>query len=141
LKPLLVAIGTFHGQASILAVRRHFIEWLLTGEPNVSMKFDPKLGACTGEPFETTKFGWAPFTKLTTLYGVEDARKPISGLLIGGFAYLNVTLLGALHPSPIFEFNPALLSKIPFCKRRLNLEMAKVSSEWIQTPADWDSED
>ncbi len=82
--PCLLAVGTFHFQASTLAVQALFMEWLLTGETAIGWDFDPQLGRGVGDPYQVTSFRSASFSRLSKLVGVEHIRHPISALLVGG---------------------------------------------------------
>lgn len=138
--PCLVGVGTFHFQGSVLGVRKHFVESLLTGEPSIAMDFDEHAGRCVGDPYEITQFGSATFTRNSKIKGIEHSRRPISGLLLGGLGCDPVHVLGVLHPSPVREFDPDMLCRIPFCRQKIDLQAGIVSTEWIQTPDDWDGE-
>lgn len=136
--PCVLAVGTFHHRGSILGIRKTFMEWLLTGEASIGWEFDPHLGMCVGEPYQVTSFRSAAFTRLSPIAGIESRRQPISALLVGGFGCDPPQVLGLLHPNPVREFPAALLDRIPFCIQRIDLRAARVSSEWIQTPDEWE---
>lgn len=138
--PCVLAVGTFHHRASVLGVRRTFMEWLLTGEASIGWDFDPKLGQCVGESYQVTSFRSATFTRMTRLQSVEHVRQPISALLVGGFGCNPPQLFGLLHPNPVREFDPQLLARVPFCRQRIDVQAGRVSTEWIQTPDNWDDE-
>ena len=129
--PCIIAIGTFHHQASILGVREVFIECLLTGQTNIGVQFDATEGRCVGEPYEMTRFRSAAFTRIAKS-SVEHARHPISGVLVGGFGCSPPAIFGALHPSPVREFDPTILDRIPFCCQAINLEAGTVGTHWIR---------
>jgi hypothetical protein len=134
--PCIVAVGTFHHRASVCAVRKLCAEWLVTGETRVAMQFDPKAGKAIGQPYQVTEFEWAAFAGVSQLAGVEPKRQPISAVLIGGLGCDPVNMLGALHPNPIREFDPALLHRIPFC-RKAESPYGIEATDWIQAPDDW----
>jgi len=135
--PCVLAVGTFHHQASVLGVQKTFIEWLLTGETRIAWDFDPERGECVGEPYQITDFRSAAFTRRSKLEGIEHARHPISALLVGGFGCQPVRVYGVVHPNPVREFDPIHLHRIPFCLQRIDVQTATVSTEWVQTPDDW----
>ena len=100
-----LAVGTFHYQASVSCVRKTFVEWLLTGETSLAWHFDPRRGRAVGEPFETTRLKSATFVRPSNLVGVEPARQSISALLVAGFGCKPPNILGAIHPHPVRELN------------------------------------
>jgi hypothetical protein len=135
--PCLLAIGTFHFQASVLGVQRMFMEWLLTGEPIIAFSYAPRLGHIVGELHQATRFRSATFTRYSKLEGIEHARRPISALLVAGLGCDPAHIFGLLHPSPSREFNPALLHRIPFCRQKIDIGTGTVSTKWMQTPTNW----
>jgi len=132
-------VGTFHYQASVSCVRKIFVEWLLTGETSISWYFDPRRGGAVGEPFESTSLRAAAFVRPSKLVGIEPARVPISALIVGGFGCQPPSILGAVHPNPIREFDLSLLSRIPFCQLRLDVRRGKLSTEWTRNSEGEDS--
>jgi hypothetical protein len=136
--PCVLAIGTFHFRASVQAVHKRCIEWLINGEPKIAVNFDPVAGMGFGEPFQVTDYNWAAFLGISRLVGIAPRRQPISALLIGGLGCEPPKLFGVLHPFPIREFNPAILDRIPFC-RKADSSAGIASAEWIQTPDNWES--
>ena len=130
-----LAVGTFHYHASVSCIRKTFVEWLLTGETNISWYFDPRRGQAVGEPFESTNFKSAAFLKPSPLIGVEPARKPISALVVAGFGCTPPHVLGVIHPHPVREFDPVQLDLIPFCWVKHDVENAVITTEWTRDPA------
>jgi hypothetical protein len=132
--PCILAIGTFHYRASILAVRDDSIEEILTGETGIGFDFDSEAGRSTGPPYQVTSFRWSPFTRKSNIVGAEHTRQPISAILVGGFGCSPPHVLGALHPNPILEFDPRILDQIAFCRQRIDWESGRVGTEWLQLP-------
>lgn len=132
--PCVLAVGTFHYHASVSCIRRTFIEWLLTGESSISGYFDPRRGESVGAPFQVTRLNSASFFKPSPLIGVEPARKPVSALIVAGFGRTPPSIYGAVHPYPVREFPPTLLDRIPFCRVKLDISNALITTEWTRTP-------
>ncbi len=133
--PCIVAIGTFHYQASVLGVRKRFMEWLHT-DPCIGMTFDVKAGRIIGEPYQLARRHKSVFVQLFGDGRLAHVRRPISALLVGGFGCEPVRLFGLLNPTPARAFDPQLLERIPFCIEKTDLSKASVSIEWIQTRKD-----
>ena len=131
--PCLLAIGTFHFEASAILINRDCMGMLLTDEPKFAWTFDPAVGHCVGEPYLQTDFRTAAFTRLSD-GGPSQIRQPISGLLIGGFGVGKPPLLGVLHPDARRPFDWTLLDKVPFCQQRMDESNATVSVEWLGPP-------
>lgn len=132
--PCLLAVGTFHYCASVSCVRKSFVEWLLTGETSLSWHFDPRRGCAGGEPSQSTELKSAAFVRPNRLIGVEPARQPISALLIAGFGSNQPGIFGAVHPYPVREFDLQLLDRIAFCRLRIDVRNATLSTEWTRDP-------
>jgi hypothetical protein len=137
--PCIVAVGTFHPQASCRAVRRLGVEWLVTGEARIAVQFNRQAGRGVGRPYQITRYDWAAFAGVSQLAAVEPKRQPISALLIGGFGCTPLNVLGALHPNPVREFDAALLHRIPFCRKAESPDGIE-ATEWIQVPHDWNAD-
>lgn len=130
--PCVLAVGTFHYQASVSCIRKAFVEWLLTGETNISWYFDPQRGEAVGESFQSTNFKAAAFLKPSPLIGVEPARKPISALVVAGFGCAPPHVYGVIHPHPVREFAPNLFDLIPFCRVKYDIAKASITTEWTR---------
>jgi hypothetical protein len=130
--PCVLAIGTFHPNASALAVNEKFMEWLHT-DPCIGMDFDPRAGQIVGEPYQVARLRKSVFRQLFEVGGVHHVRRPISALIVGGFGYEPPRLFGLLNPAPAREFDPRLLARIPFCVERADILKGQISVEWIQT--------
>ena len=142
--PCILAVGTFHAQATALCIRRRWMEWLLTGEPTIALCIDTKLGKAIGDPYQVTQFESSVFTRVGKLQGLEPTRQPLSALLVGGFgldAREPVRLFGLLNPSPTHELDPQVLDRVPFCRQRIDLSAGTVSAEWVQGGRDEDEND
>ena len=114
--PCLVAVGTFHFDASCICVQKFHMESLLTGEPLITHDIDTATGQPIGETYETTRLRSATFLRPDREDPMSHARNPISGMLICGLGCHPPNLLGVLHPSPVREFDRRLLPDIEFCR-------------------------
>lgn len=130
--PCLLAIGTFHGRASASCMRKEYLQDLLTGDPCLTMDFDPVEGKTVGEPYQTTKQKSSSFVRPSGKSVFEYARESISGLLLGGFGCAPPRMYGILHPNPARGFDPGLLPRIPFCELHFDLPRASFFVEWSQ---------
>ncbi|MBN1942118.1 MAG: hypothetical protein JW849_02380 [Phycisphaerae bacterium] len=129
--PALVAIGTFHFEASCLCVRKDNVEELLTGEQMISGRIDSQTGGAVGKPYISTRLKDAAFYKPQKSSGFKDARLPVSGVLIGGFGCEPPRVYGCLHPNAIREFNRQLLDRIEFCQLKVDDTDNGFITEWI----------
>ena len=132
--PCALFVGTFHHQASVHCIQKTFIEELITGESYIECAFDPVHGRAAGEPHEATSLRLATFSRMNSLGAIEDARQPISALLVGGFGCEPPHVFGLLHPKPRHKFEPSLLERIPFCDQKVDLIQGTIAAEWVQLP-------
>jgi hypothetical protein len=124
--PCVVAICTLHRRGGAMCFGKAAMEDLLTGTPHISMKFDPNKGRGVGKVYESTDLQDSAFIRLDkTLTGqIEFARNPISAVLLCSFGYLQMELVGALHPNPKYNFDRTLLP---------NIEFGELTEEWKET--------
>lgn len=133
-KPCLVVIGTFHFRAGHCCFGKHAAEDLLTGTPQISMKFDSKQERGVGDIYETTDLRDSAFIRFhRTFEGqTECARNPISAVLLCNFKSRPVSAVGILHPNPNNSFDRNLLPKIEFGRLSGSYERTgQLSVEWI----------
>ena len=104
---------------------------LLTGDTLISHHIDTRTGGPVGEPFLSTDLKSAAFLKPSTVSGLDEARLPVSGVLIGGFGCKPPNIYGLLHPNAIRPFNRQLLDRIEFCKLIRDDLSGTLSVEWV----------
>lgn len=132
--PCLLAVGTFHFQASALCFQKPHVESLLTGETSIACDINLQTGHAVGDPYESTNLKSAAFVKPSNLLGVEPARQPISALLLAGFGVSPPGVLGVIHPNPVREFDHRILDRIPFCGLFMDLRNATLTTNWTRDP-------
>jgi hypothetical protein len=131
-QPALVAVCTFHWQATMLCFRKQKIATLLTGSELITYKWDSATGAGYGEAFLTTKLQKAAFIKpADNSSGMAHARNPVSAMLACGLGGDHARALGILHPLPVYEFDRAMLPDVAFCRLCDGYQSGKLSTEWI----------
>ena len=131
-EPTLVAIGTFHSDASALCFQRKYANMLLTGETNLSFMVDTSTGRGVGDTFQTTDLFSAPFLKPLQPFPLQivDARASISGILLCGLAFHPPRILGVLHPSPARPFDRQFLPEIDFGHVEVNRTTGQLCTSW-----------
>lgn len=134
--PCVLAVGTFHLEASVLCFRKHFVEQLLTGKAMIAWYPNLGHGRPSDETWQETAFDKASFVRLSRLQGLEHCRKPISALLVGGFGCTSPRVLGLIHPNPVREFRFEQLDCIPFCQLKIDLLNGTCSTRWTKEFAD-----
>jgi hypothetical protein len=127
-EPTLVAIGTFHTDASVLCFQKKFANMLLYGEANISWLVDTRTGQGIGDTYQTTKLYSAPF--LRPDQRLSEARTSISGVLLCGFGIAPPKVLGILHPGAIRRFDRRLLSGIDFGEVQVDRKTGVLSTSW-----------
>lgn len=132
--PCLLAVGTFHFHASVSCVDKVFVEWLLTGKGSLGFQFDPRRGEVVGEPYQATHLESATSLRPSKLEGIEPVRQPVSAMLVGGFGCKPPIVLGLVHPYPVREFDPQLLDRIAFCRLKIDVRSATLTTEWTYDP-------
>ncbi len=129
--PALVAIGTFHFQASALCFRELEVQMLLTGEEMITRNINTRTGNPVGDTYLSTKLQFATFLRPDQGTGMDHARCPISGLLLCGFGCDPREIRGLLHPLPVRAFDRALLPTVEFCRLKPGYESGQLSTEWV----------
>lgn len=128
-QPVLLAVGTFHYNASARCFCRQHAEQVLIGIPRIMQVVDMTTGEAKGAVQEHTDLNRAAFFKRDETSEVAYARQPVSGILLCGCGSALPEVRGVLHPSPIHVFDRTLLSAVEFC--RLRHGSGCVSVEWI----------
>ena len=129
--PALVAVGTFHCQASCLCIQKHHVGMMLTGDELITQRIDTRTGQPVGETFLSTEFDSAAFLKPSTKSWLEEVRLPVSGILVGGFGCEPPNIYGLLHPNPLRPFNRNLLDRIEFCLLHRDEAHGQLSVKWL----------
>jgi hypothetical protein len=128
-QPVLLAVGTFHYNASARCLcRQHAVE-VLIGIPRITQVMDMTTGKAKGAVLEHTDLNRAAFFKSDDTSELDYARQPVSAILLCGFGSTPPEVRGALHPSPVHVFDRTLLSAVEFC--RLRHDSGCLSAEWI----------
>ena len=129
--PVLVAVGTFHFRASAVCLGKPYLQMLLTGKELISHNIDMRTGEGVGDTYLSTKLYSAAFLRPDESSGLCHARNPVSGMLLCGFGGDPFLVRGVLHPSPVHEFDRALLPKVEFCRLRPGYDSGQLSTEWL----------
>lgn len=127
-EPTLVAIGTFHADASVLCFQKKFANMMLCGETSISWLVDTRTGQGVGDTYQTTELYSAPF--LRPDQGLSEARTSISGILLCGLGIAPPRVLGLLHPGAIRPFDQRLLSGIDFGGVQVDRATGRFSTSW-----------
>ncbi len=130
-QPVIVAVGTFHFQASALCFRKPHLQMLLTGKELITQKINTQTGESVGDIYLSTKLWSATFLRPDQDTGMDHARCPISAMLLCGFGGYPFTVRGVLHPQPVHEFDRAVLPDVEFCRLKDGYESGQLSTEWI----------
>ena len=125
--PALVAVGTFHGQASCICFLKREVAMLSTGEELIAHVIDTRKRTPVGDSYRST--GLRSATSLRP--DMSSARRPVSGMLLCGFGCEPPEVRGVLHQSPIHEFDRCLLPEVEFCRLQEGYESGSLSTEWI----------
>lgn len=129
--PALVAVGTFHFQASCLCFLQGHLEQLLTGQELITFNIDTRTGGAVGEGYLSTQLRSATFLRPDPNAGMDHARNPVSGMLLCGFGCNSPNVHGVLHPDPVNVFDRSLLPHIEFCRLKPAYGEGQLSTEWI----------
>ena len=129
--PALIAIGTFHFQASALCFQKRHIEMLLTGQELITAAIDAKTGDAVGETYLSTQLRSAAFVRPGEHRPIEHARNPVSGMVLCGFGSDPAQIVGVIHPQPIHKFRHELLPRFEFCRLLPGYEDGILATEWI----------
>lgn len=127
--PTLLAVGTFHFDASVLCMSRKFANMLLTGETSLSWNVNMRTGEGVGDIFQTTELHSASFLK-PGMRSIRKARASLSGLLLCGFGCIPPKVIGVLHPLADRPFDRQLLPDIPFGEVRINQDTGRLCTAW-----------
>lgn len=128
--PVLVAIGTFHGVASMVSFSPPYLDMLLTGSTTMTVAIDKKTLQSSDLPLETD-LSWATFLKPDAANGIGFARSSISGLLLCGLSLEPTWVVGVLHPNPARSFDSSNLPMISFGKVQIDRQNGSLSTKWI----------
>jgi hypothetical protein len=129
--PALLAVGTFHFQASCICFDQMHLEMLLTGKTMIAHNINTSTGTPIGDWYEATRLRSATFLRPDTTSRMSHARNPISGILLCRFGCNRPKVRGVLHPDPVHAFDRSLLSKIEFCRLRPGYRSGQLGTEWI----------
>lgn len=127
--PCLVAVGTFHFEASKSCVRKLLLKDLLTGSLLITCDIDG-TGAAVGDVYQSTRLESAAFIRPDEDGEVEHARRPVSGIVVCGFGCHPPNIFGVLHPSPARQFDRRLLPNIKFCRLTEGYDSGMMSTDW-----------
>ncbi|MBI3851717.1 MAG: hypothetical protein HY298_15795 [Verrucomicrobia bacterium] len=129
--PVLLAVGTFHFQASYLCFDRKHVQLLLTGQTLITQKLDAATGELVGDDYLSTKLRSAAFLKPLKDGWMNYARNPVSGILACGFGCDPPQIRCALHPQPVHPFDRTLLPRVECCRLKPGYAAGKMSAEWV----------
>ena len=104
---------------------------MLTGDELITRQIDTQTGHAVGETYLSTKLTSAAFLRPHINSWLEEARLPVSGMLVGGFGCEPLNIYGLLHPNPLRPFNRDLLDRIEFCRLLKDKEGGRLSVEWV----------
>jgi hypothetical protein len=130
----LVAMATLHRQGGQLCFGDDAAEDLLTGTPEIGMKYSLRTGEAIGDFYESVSLRDSSFIRFEKGQSgkVESARDPISGVLLCSFGYRSPCIVGALHPNPNRRFDRNLLPSVRFAKLADGcLNERSTTVEWI----------
>lgn len=128
--PALVAVGTFHGEASRLCFERMHLALLLTGETLITQNIDATTGGPVGDDYLSTNLRSATFLGTTEDGLMRPARNPVSGMLACGFGCEPPQIRGVLNSKPIHAFDRSLLPSLEFCRLKPGYESGNLMTEW-----------
>ncbi len=136
--PTLLAVATFHFQASMLCLGKPHVEMLLTGETKITWDMDMQIGKQVGDVYQTTELWSATFLRPDTLQEVGFARSSISALVLCGLGALQRDVhgvwrphvIGVLHPNPARPFDPALLPRVEFGQVEIDRASKQLHVRW-----------
>jgi len=132
IEPTLVAVGTFHADASALCFQRKFGNMLLTGETSLSWLVDTRTGSGVGDTFQTTGLFSAPFLRpqQPAPLQIGEARTSISAVLLCGLAFDPPRTLGILHPCAARPFDCRFLPDIDFGQVEVDRTAGRFCTSW-----------
>jgi hypothetical protein len=130
----LLAIGTFHFEASGLCGEEPHVQHALTSTTGLSMDFDPASGTTVGEMVETTTLAASAVLREGTATRIEPVRQSISGLLLCGFGCEQGNegwpIRGVIHPDAARPFQRDSLPGIRFCELEPGYEQGVLRVRW-----------
>lgn len=139
--PVVVAVGTYHFQASSVCLHPRFVEQLLTGDELITVPIDTSTGGPAGPVGLSTRLWNAAFLRPrphdpgnTMPTGPTTGREHISALLLLGLGARPAVLRGALHPAPQHPFDPSVLPDVGFCRLKTDATNGTLATEWIGAP-------
>lgn len=120
--PTLLAVVTFHSYVSATCFEKPDVEMLLMGMPAITWPIHLPDCQKAGDAYQLTAFHSAAFLRPDSSQEIDFARRSISALLLCGFGvqYPNrhgawmPEVIGALHPHPARQFDPAALPEVEF---------------------------
>ncbi len=130
--PVLLAVGTWHGEAAMLSIMPPCPSMLLTGITTMTVFLDKESGVATGEPRYESDLQTAAFIRRSQDSEFEFARSSISGLLLCGLSLDPIVKVGLLHPNPARAFSPSTLPGVPFGKVEVNHDTGTLHVEWTE---------
>jgi hypothetical protein len=136
--PTLLAIATFHSDASALCFGRPHVDMLLTGETKITWNVNVRTGEQVGDPYQTTELRSATFLRPDRTQEIGFARSSISALLLCGLGahfrdrrgIWRPRVVGILHPNPAREFCPTTLPSIEFAYIQINRASRQLRVKW-----------
>jgi len=132
--PCLLAVGTFHFEASGLCGDELHTQHLLTSKTDISMAFDPEVGEFVGDMIPTTDLEYSSVLRGVSSTLAEAERRPISGILLCGFGCEvhgeGWPVRGVLHPDSVRPFPRGLLPRIRFCELEPGFERGVLTPKW-----------
>jgi hypothetical protein len=136
--PTLLAVATFHSQASAICFGKSHVEMLFTGETKITWTMDMRTCQKVGDCHQTTELRSATFLRPDRSQEVGFARSSISGIVLYGLGALQRDvhkvwqphLIGMLHPNPARPFDPASLPSVEFGQVEIDRATKQLSVRW-----------
>jgi hypothetical protein len=140
LHPTLLAVATFHSQASMICLDKPHVETLLTGETKITWGMDMRTCQKVGDVYQSTELRSAAFLRPDGSQEVGFARSSISALVLCGLGALSrdshgvwrPKVIGVLHPNAARPFNPAILPPVEFGQVALDRPFRQLHVTWPQ---------
>lgn len=129
----IVAVATLHFSAGQLCFHKHLAEDVLTGTPHIAIPINTQRGEPAGEGYQATNLQSAAFIRPTRNPSgfIENARNPISAVLLCSFGCVERDIIGLIHPNPNHVFDRSLLADIEFCRLKDGYKQGQIDVEWI----------
>lgn len=128
--PVLVAVGTFHGDAAMFSFSPPWPDMILTGMAEMSVTINRETLSVVGGIQQTSDLHAAAFLKFEKDDSIGFARSSISGMLLCGLSLKPTWVIGLLHPNPARPFPPALLSRVSFGEVEVLHETGDLRVRW-----------